>query len=161
MKRAHHRGLLSLEELSRLTGKAYRTCRARLERVEPARRTAKAILYAPAPALAAIFAADRPPAIRNDVRLADLKHRKLQLEIEDLELDVGQKRRELVAIETAVTVVATQYSACRARLLAIPTKMAPLVVTTLDVDRVRRTLEEAIEEALAELSTDTLVARCA
>ena len=38
-------GLLSLEQLSRLSGKSFRTVRKRLEHLEPAKRTKTAILY--------------------------------------------------------------------------------------------------------------------
>lgn len=91
-----------------------------------------------------------------DRSLSDLRRRKIALEVESLELDVGAKRRSLVEMESAGRAVDAEYAACRSRLLVIPTKCAPIVATMTEVDDCRGVLEAAIEEALAELSGDAI-----
>jgi hypothetical protein len=91
---------------------------------------------------------------RDPESLQGLRRRKLRLEIEDLELDLAAKRKALVDVEQAATVVAAAFTACRSRLLALPPKVAPMVVALTDVEDVRRLLADALEEALEELSTD-------
>jgi hypothetical protein len=159
MVHAQTHTLLSLEQLSRLTRKSFRTVRSRLEGIKPAKRTKTAILYAAPVALAAIYAADHR-ALPADAPVSDLKRRKLQLEVEDLELTLGAKRHALVEMDKALAVVAADYAAVRSRLLGVPTKCAPIVLTMTELEPVRGVLQDAIEDALAELSSeDALVSR--
>jgi hypothetical protein len=145
--------LVTVEDLVRLTGKVHRTIRPRLAGLTPAKTTKKSVFYDAPEALAAIFAADRP-ALAPDATAADLKRRKLQLEVESLELDLGVKHRALVPMDRAVTVVAGEFAAVRAKLLAIPTKLAPIIAIMMEADAVCVALRAGIEEALAELSTE-------
>jgi hypothetical protein len=84
-----------------------------------------------------------------------LRRQKLALEIEALELDLAARRKATVAVEHAAGVMSRDYASCRSRLLALPSKLAPLVVVMDDVEAVRQVLADAVEEALAELSADT------
>jgi hypothetical protein len=42
--------------------------------------------------------------------------------------------------------------ACRAKMLAVPTKMAPVLAGTSDVNVIKERLDEAVREALEELA---------
>lgn len=87
-----------------------------------------------------------------------LRRRKLALQVEELELALALKRKAQVEVEHAAAVVARAFTACRSRLLALPAKVAPLVVALDDAEDVRRLLADAVEDALRELSADDLTA---
>ena len=91
---------------------------------------------------------------RDPESILGLRRRKLALEIRSLEINVATQERSKVDVDHAAAVVAARFAACRARLLALPAKVAPLVVTAGDVEAVRQVLADAVEEALAELVAD-------
>jgi hypothetical protein len=74
--------------------------------------------------------------------------------VEGLEIDLAVKRETKIDTDAAADIVAARFAACKSRLLALPPKVAPLVVTLDDVEAVRSVLADAVEEALAELSAD-------
>lgn len=78
------------------------------------------------------------------------KHYKAQL----ARLEYEQKIGTLVPIENVAQEVETEYGRVRARLLAIPSKLAPDVALTDDVAMCRGLIEAAIVDALNELAAD-------
>ncbi len=93
---------------------------------------------------------------RDPESILGLRRRKLALEVEGLEIDLAVKRKTKLDTDQAAEVVAAAFAACKSRLLALPPKVAPLVVTVGDVEAVRGLLADAVEEALRELSADDL-----
>ena len=91
---------------------------------------------------------------RDPESILGIRRRKLALEVEALELDLAAKRKASVPVDQALAVMARDYAACRSRLLALPSKVAPLVATIDDAEAVRELLADAVEEALAELTAD-------
>ncbi len=85
-----------------------------------------------------------------------LRRAKLDLQVKALEIDLDVKRKQKIDIDHAATVVASAFAACRSRLLALPSAIAPVVVGLTDADEVRRVLVDAVEDALRELSADAL-----
>lgn len=63
-----------------------------------------------------------------------------------------QARRELVPVADVVKVVSDEYSAVRARILALPTKVAPRVAAVTKPAEVRQIIDAAVREVLDELS---------
>lgn len=85
------------------------------------------------------------------VDLEEAKRRKLAAEAELAEIEAAAKRGELVPIDTVARVISDQFTACRARLLSIPTKLAPVLISSTDIVECRTLLEAAVDEALHEL----------
>lgn len=71
------------------------------------------------------------------------------------ELDLAERRLELVPVETVITTWVSLVGAARSRLLAMPAALAPLVAE-LPVDQAEAVIRSAVHEALAELSDDCL-----
>lgn len=80
--------------------------------------------------------------------------RKVAAEAALTELEVAKKRGQLVEIEAVATVVGEQFAAVRARLLSLPTKLAPLLAASTDLNEVQVLLQQGVNEALSELSGD-------
>jgi hypothetical protein len=85
------------------------------------------------------------------IDLEEAKRRKLVAEAELAELEAAVKRDELVPIDVVADAVGAEYAAVRAKLLSIPTKLAPILAITSDVEEVRSLLIEKLREALEEL----------
>lgn len=69
-------------------------------------------------------------------------------------LDYEEAVGKLVSIESVSKIVEQEYSRVRARLLAIPSKLAPDVALIDDVSLCRSQIEAMITDALSELSAD-------
>jgi phage terminase Nu1 subunit (DNA packaging protein) len=85
----------------------------------------------------------------------DLRHERTRLvkaRADEAELNLGVRRRELVEIAFAVDLLRDVIGACRARLLAYPTKIAPLVKECESVPAIYTLLEREMHEALDELA---------
>lgn len=80
--------------------------------------------------------------------------RKVAGEAALIELEVQKKRGQLVEIDAVASVVGEKFAACRSRLLSLPTKLAPLLAASTDVNETQVLLEQGINEALSELSGD-------
>jgi phage terminase Nu1 subunit (DNA packaging protein) len=68
------------------------------------------------------------------------------------EIDLQKRRGEVVEIRTVTNVLDRIVGACRARLLAIPKKISPTIITVNDVNNASVIIEDAIHEGLHELS---------
>jgi hypothetical protein len=75
---------------------------------------------------------------------------------EKCDLEVAVKRGELVSVEKAVGAWASTVVAARAKLLSMPTKLAPLVMTATTTEEVQELISGAINEALDELAEPDL-----
>ena len=67
---------------------------------------------------------------------------------------LARERGEAVLVEDVARVVGAQLSNVRARLLALPSKCSPLCHAADSPMEIRRVLEDAVHEALAELSEE-------
>lgn len=70
------------------------------------------------------------------------------------ELDLAKRRGEVVDVEAIADIVGEEYTRLRARLLALPVKLAPLMETAATLAERREIIEDAICECLAELAAD-------
>ncbi|MEE4381937.1 MAG: terminase small subunit [Pseudomonadales bacterium] len=84
--------------------------------------------------------------------LAQERARLARVQTRRQELLLAKERGEAVAVEDVAAIVGDQFSNVRARLLALPAKLAPLAHTADSVPAIRAVLEEGIHDALAELS---------
>jgi phage terminase Nu1 subunit (DNA packaging protein) len=85
------------------------------------------------------------------VDLDEARRRKLAAEAELAELDAAVRRGDVVPVEMVAKIIADQFTACRARFLSIPTKLAPVLISSTDMVECRTLLEAAVDEALHEL----------
>ena len=89
--------------------------------------------------------------------ISQLEAEKIRLtaaQADDKELDVKQKRGELIPAEIVEIAWQGQKANMKAKLLNIPTKLAPLVVGEQTIEVIKEKAQELIYEALEELSND-------
>lgn len=78
--------------------------------------------------------------------------RLIKAQADKTELEVATMRNQLVAIDTVETDWLQHISACRMRLLALPTKTAFQIAVMTEPAEIERFLKRAIYEALTELA---------
>lgn len=82
----------------------------------------------------------------------EARTRKINAEAEIAELDLAKIRGTLCLTDDVVKAWETVLHACKAKFLSLPTKVAPIVANESDVAIIKDHLENAIREALLELS---------
>jgi phage terminase Nu1 subunit (DNA packaging protein) len=91
---------------------------------------------------------------KEDENFASAKLRK-EIALASLaELELMQKRGDLIEIVEVSKLVAKEYSTIRAQLLSLPSKLAGLIYTMQDQREVQDALDKAMREVLSELSAD-------
>lgn len=134
----------SISALAVEFGRDRRTVAAAVAGLTPIGREGRADLYRLTDVLPALVGGGRP------TDLDDAKARKLAAEAELAELELAKARGEVVAIGDAAKLIAEEYTAVRSKLLALPTKLAPLLNTD-NTEATRALLARGIHEALDEL----------
>src|ERR1043165_7652711 len=84
--------------------------------------------------------------------IEEARRRKIAAEAALCELELSKQRGEVVSLSVVANVIGDQLSACKAKLLSIPSKVSPLVATTGDVQECRDLLDSAVREALDEIT---------
>lgn len=82
----------------------------------------------------------------------EARTRKVNAEAEIAELELAKIRGTLCMTNDVVAAWESVLHACKAKFLALPTKVAPILATETDVVVAKDYLENAIREALTELS---------
>lgn len=82
----------------------------------------------------------------------EARTRKINAEAEIAELELAKIRGTLCLTDDVVKAWETVLHACKAKFLSMPTKVAPIVANESDVAIIKDHLENAIREALLELS---------
>lgn len=95
---------------------------------------------------------EKESAAAGVVGLEDWRKRKLAAEAETAELDLRQRRAELIEIDTAAELIEAAFSTVRLRLQAIPSKVAARLAALRSAPKCRNLLELEILEVLGELS---------
>ncbi len=96
-------------------------------------------------------------AFGSGVSAQDTHHERARLikaQADKTELEVATMRNQLVAIESVETDWLQHISACRMRLLALPTKTAFQIAVMQEPTEIERFLKHSIYEALTELAKD-------
>ncbi len=96
-------------------------------------------------------------AYGSGVSAQDTHHERARLikaQADKTELEVATMRNQLVAIESVETDWLQHISACRMRLLALPTKTAFQIAVMQEPAAIERFLKHSIYEALTELAKD-------
>lgn len=82
----------------------------------------------------------------------EARTRKMNADAEIAEMELAKIRLELCSTQDVIKAWTDVLNACRAKFLALPTKIAPLVSTEDDAAIVKDILEQQIHEALTELA---------
>ena len=141
----------SITELNLLTGIDRRRIARALADLSPEKGPRGALMYESTEALPLLYLQpgddDTYDLTQERARLAHHQANKAALEAETF-------RGELVPTEQVADVVGEEYANVRAKLLAIPTKAAPVLVG-LCTRAIKERLDDFIVDALEELSADT------
>ncbi len=143
---------LSRSQLSDLTGKDRRTISKRLEGLEPHSTDGRADYYDAYKALPMLYASDSARGI--DKKLLEEQLRYETARADKVSLEVEKRKGELIPFEDVCALLEKEYSAVKAGLLAIPTKLALQLSTVDQPKEVKRHIEDAINEVLTELTAD-------
>jgi hypothetical protein len=143
--------LKSISQLAEETGFDRRTIAERLGKLDY-KKEGRSHLYDSREALPKIYIRDADDDLEKEMALAQL--RKERALAEKAEIDVQVRLKELVPIEEVAASVAREYTYVRARILAMPTKLAKPVSMESDPQDVKRILDEAIAEVLEALVAD-------
>ncbi|MBI5427668.1 MAG: hypothetical protein HZA02_05225 [Nitrospinae bacterium] len=79
------------------------------------------------------------------------RHEKLKADLTEIELKA--KRGELVPLDDVMDEIEKTFTALRQRILAVPTKAAPMVFGLKTLAEIKKVLDDEIHETLVELST--------
>lgn len=82
----------------------------------------------------------------------EAKRRKLAAEAAMAEIVLDKEKGEIAEVATIMGVVGRGLDACRSRLLGISSKIAPVVALETDAAAVREIIDDAVNEALHEIS---------
>ena len=93
-------------------------------------------------------------AVAKPADLDEARARKTAAEAELAEIAVAKARREVVEIALVAKAVSDEYAATRAKLLALPSKLGPMVAIETNATACQDLIERGIVEALEELSAD-------
>lgn len=82
----------------------------------------------------------------------EARTRKVAAEAEIAELELAKVRGELALVQDVITAWDDVLAALKAKLLAVPTKMGPILAAETDAGDIQKQLEDQIRECLNELS---------
>ncbi len=91
-----------------------------------------------------------------ELSLTDERTRLTKYQADLAELDLRRAHGEVIGTEDAMRIWSEVVMAVRQRLLALPTRMAPLVVNCQSIPEVKARLDVAITEVLGELTSPDL-----
>ena len=155
---------LSLNQLQQLTGRSYRTIKARLEKLEPSSRDGKTIFYSPREALPLLFEdvvriEDGGEDLDEDgKRLKPYERLTLQrirfekARADKIELEVDQIKKNLLEAEKVELAWSEMIGSFRAKILGLPARSALQVSQMDDPAEIEALMRSIVSEALTELS---------
>jgi phage terminase Nu1 subunit (DNA packaging protein) len=90
------------------------------------------------------------------ISLTDERKRKTRLEADRKELDLERMRGEVISTTRAMSLWGSVCFQIRSKILAIPTKIAPLIFSLKTIPEIKERLEVAVHEVLNELASPDL-----
>lgn len=135
-----------------------RTVAKRLSGVTPSGERQGKPVWRMADAAAAIVGASRDGAEQGDeAELLAERTRKTREEADAIEMKNAQMRGELLLREDVTAAVVSAFARVRARMIGLPPKLAPMMVTISEIAEAEALIRRAVYDALRELA-DTSVA---
>lgn len=143
---------LSGSRIADLTGRAWRTVKAKLERagVRPIRQERNANLYDSVAALEAIFSPERPAGFENE-EFTDQRQRLAAAQAEKQEMENALRSGQLADVRDVEQAWADMILACRAKLLVLPGKLAPQLQNVAQATVIEARIRAEVYQALNEL----------
>jgi hypothetical protein len=135
----------SISALAVELGRDRRTIAAACAALAPSGKTTKGDLYRLSDVVEALGTNAKPKSYE------DAKTRKMAADAELAELELQRERGEVVPISEVAEAIGDEYAATRAKLLSIPTKLAPRIALENSEAACRELLAREITEALNEL----------
>lgn len=83
---------------------------------------------------------------------SDAFKRKAEAEAELKEMELAKARGDLLHRDMVSQVFTSGILSCRSRLLSIPTKTAPLLISCKTIQQIQQVLQKVIDDALTELA---------
>jgi DNA-binding Lrp family transcriptional regulator len=145
---------LSISQLSEITGKDPKTIKKRIDGLQEESIEGRAILYDAQKALALIYATSTVDKLEKQLLEFEVDTEKYKSK--KAELDFKERQKELVDVTKISQIVEREYTQVRAALFAIPNKMAHALINIETPAEIKAKLEDAVNEALTELTTQTL-----
>lgn len=106
------------------------------------------------------IAGNRSGNPQTDLDLNEERARKAKEEADKLEMQNALLRGELLQREDVNTAVVGAFARVRARMIGVPSKIAPLVATVDNPAEIEGTIRKAIYEALKELAETSVTDLC-
>ena len=116
--------------------------------------------YALVPAVRGYITFLRERAVNADVGSDELgrhRARKLKAEAEQAEMKSGEMRGDLLPKSEVHIAVTASFGRVRSKLLALPSKMAPLTTAAKNTAEAQAMLKDVVHEALSELAATNIV----
>lgn len=143
---------LSINQLSKVTGKDRSTISKRLEQIEPYKQDGRAKIYDAHEAIAAIFAQEAGKGIHKETKQVELDIEKEKLH--KIRMDNQVKEGKLLFIDDVVKTVEKEYMFIKAQIKSLPSRVSKILSIKTDPLEVNQILMSHIDEILTELSSD-------
>jgi hypothetical protein len=141
--------LINIDHIADLTGSTRRTVLKRLEDLQPTSGKGREKLYESRDALPLMFGMGKPSDKKS---LEKERTRLAAIQAEKIELEVQVIRESLIPAEEVELALNNMIGAFRAKMLSLPARTAPTIVTYADAAEAESLLRGHIYEALTELS---------
>lgn len=145
---------VSLNQLCMLTGHTSRTLKKMLAPIKAEVTEDGTLLYDPRVVLTIrnFETSSDEPSARERLDPQQEKARLDKLKADKVELEILQMRKKLIPIETIYASWEKVISAARARLLGMPTKLAPKLAATSEARDAEKIIKAEVYQALKEMS---------
>lgn len=143
---------LSINQLSKVTGKDRSTISKRLEELEPYKEDGRAKIYDAHEAIAVIFAQEAGKGLHKKTQQIEYEIEKEKLN--KIRMDNEVKQQKLLYIEDVVRTVEKEYMFIKAQFKAMPSRLSKTLSITSNPIEVNKVLMDEINSILTELSSD-------
>ena len=156
---------LSIRELQEITGRDWRTVKKRIEGLNSVGKKRNALLFESKDAIEKVLLPDLEEKIKLKLKNLDGvakaayssdfdDHRIKKAKADKLELELAEKRKELVRIDEVVEEVENKLSVVRTSFLALPSNCATALSIIVEPSEIEAELSEQVNMILAELSRE-------
>lgn len=145
---------LSVNQLSKLTGRDRATITKRLELVQPAKETGRARYYDCHEVLSIIFAVENVKGIQKKMEQVAYEAEKEKLK--KLRIANEKTMGKLVDISEVTSTVEKEYTFIRAQFRSLPSRVTKLVSNESDPVIINKILTDEVDAVLSELISDTV-----
>lgn len=143
---------LSINQLSKVTGKDRSTISKRLEQLEPYKEDGRAKIYDAHEAIPAIFAQEAGKGIHKQTKQVEYEIEKEKLY--KIRMDNEVKQGKLLFIDDVVKTVEKEYMFIKAQIRSLPSRVSKILSLETNPIEVNQMLMTHIDEILSELSSD-------